>query len=294
MNLIEFQQSFSREEDCAEYLIQQRWPEGYACTRCGHEKAGYHPARRHFQCRACKYQQSITAGTMFHKTRTPLQEWFWAIYLMSNSKKGISALELQRLLGAKDYERILAMKQRIQQAMENRESLYQLDGFVEVDEAFFGGARPGKPGRGSENKAVVLVSVSVKEDDKPGYAKMTVIPNARGKTILETFKQQVKEESIAVSDGWPAYNKLAEAGYEHIACPIREPKDNQLFLPWVNVLISNAKRFIHGTHHSVRPEYLQGYLNEFCFRFNRRFFNTNLFTRTLFAGIHFKPSYLRV
>lgn len=293
MNLLEFQQSFSREEDCIEYLIQQRWPEGYACTRCGHGEAGYHPARRHFQCKACKYQQSVTAGTLFHKTRTPLQEWFWAIYLMSNSKKGISALELQRLLGAKDYERILAMKHRIRQAMENRESLYQLDGFVEVDEAFFGGARSGKPGRGSENKSVVLVSVSVKENDKPGYVKMTVIANAKGQTILETFKRQVKENSIAVSDGWPAYNKLTESGYEHIACPISEPKDNQLFLPWVNILISNAKRFIQGTHHSVRPEYLQGYLNEFCFRFNRRFFNTDLFKRTLFAGIHFKPSYLR-
>jgi len=293
MNLIEFQQRFSSEEDCIEYLIQQRWPEGYRCTRCGHGESGYHPARRHFQCKACKYQQTITAGTMFHRTRTPLLEWFWSIYWMSNSKKGISVLELQRLLGAKDYERVHRIKRRIQEAMDNRESLYQLDGFVEVDEAFFGGARSGKPGRGAENKAIVLVSVSVLDTDKPGYAKMKVIENASAKSIQETIQEQVKPGTTIASDQWPSYYKLTEKGYEHIACPIQKPQDNQTFLPWVNILISNAKRFILGTHHSVKLENLQNYLSEFCFRFNRRLFNNGLFQRTLFAGLCYQPPYLR-
>jgi transposase-like protein len=212
---------------------------------------------------------------------------------MTTSKKGISALELQRLLGAPYYQRVHHMKQRIQEAMEARESLYQLNTFVEVDEAFFGGSRTGvKGGRGSNHLTTVQVSVAVGENDRPTYAKMKVIPDTTATTLTNTVLEHIEPGSIVVTDGWQGYNRLEEYGYTHLPCSTPTPKEAQLYLPWVHILISNAKRFILGTHHAVQPQNLQRYLNEFCYRFNRRFFNNNLFQRALYAATLFKPDYL--
>jgi transposase-like protein len=214
---------------------------------------------------------------------------------MCQSKKGISTLELQRLLGAKDYRRVAQMQDRIREAMENRENLYQLEGFAEVDESFFGGSRPGgKKGRGAkEDKAVVLVCASVNAENELQYAKMKVIEDTQGATLVEAVKGVVKPGSIVKTDGWDGYNDLSRQGYPHYAKVMRFPEQNQEHLPWVHILISNAKRFILGTHHSVSREKLQGYLNEFCYRLNRRAFNVKIFERMLLASVSYNPCAIR-
>jgi len=210
---------------------------------------------------------------------------------MTESKKGISGLELARHLGMKDERRAYRLQARIREAMAHREEQYGLEGYVEIDEAFFGGVHPGgKRGRGAEGKTQVLVAVSVNEKDRPDYVKFRVIPDAKGKTLKETVSQTVAEGSFVVTDGYRGYNGLKETGYDHLPCKITQPEENQTYLPWVHILISNAKRFILGTHHSVKN--IPAYLNEFSWRFNRRF--CNLFERVLVSAISYQPQYLRL
>jgi transposase-like protein len=295
MNLLEFQERFATEEDCIAYLIEQRWPEGYVCQECGSIRAGYHSGHRRFQCKDCYRQKSVTADTMFHRSHTPLKEWFLAIYLMSQSKKGISTLELQRLLGAKDYRRVAHMQALIRQAFGSREQMYQLSGFVQVDDVLFGGvAHTGKRGPALENKTRVVVALSLDESgEKPEYVKMEVVRDKQGKSLSEAVEKMVVPGSCIWTDGCQSYNKLPEKGYRHTGFLIQEPSDCQTHFPWLNTIIGNVKRFILGTHHSVKPENLQTYLDEFCYRFNRRFFSTDIFQRTFIAALVFTPQYLR-
>jgi transposase-like protein len=293
MKLLAFQERFSTEEACVEYLVQVRWPQGYVCPACGGKEHWYKKERRTFDCKACRKQYSVTSETMFHKTQSDLREWFWTIYLMCQSKKGISTLELQRLLGAPDYRRVEHMQNRIRQAMENREGLYSLEGFVEVDEGFFGGKRSGgKRGKGSPGKTQVLVQASVDGDRNLQYAKMTVIQDGQGDTIRKQVQATVEKSSTLYTDGNPAYTKLSRQGYSHLPKVMRFPEDCSQHLPWVHILISNAKRFILGTHHSVQN--LQHYLHEFCYRLNRRNFGTAIFSRFLLAAVSYNPQPIRL
>lgn len=280
MNLLEFQERFPDEDACERYLIEQRWPEGFVCESCGSKEAWYLSARHSFQCCYCNRQRSITADTMFHRSRTSLREWFMAIYLVTESKKGISVLELAHHLGMRDPKRAARIKQRIQEAMTERNSRYLLEGFVELDEAVFGEA-----GRNTD----VAVAVSLEEESgRPKYVRFQVLENMKAKT-LESFAKNVAAKSCDVAtDGHPSHNGFTGLFHEHIRCVQTTPSDAGEYLPWVHILISNAKRFIQGTHHSVN--HLQGYLEEFSWRFNRRF--CNLFHRMIVASVNYKPAYL--
>ena len=279
MNLIEFQERFPDEDSCESYLIQCRWPEGYVCESCGSKEAWYLSARRYFECSYCHHQRSITADTLFHASHTPLKEWFLALYLVTESKKGISNLELAHHLGMKDSRRAARMKKRIQEAMTLRNERYLLKGFVELDEAVFTEAG------GNIN---VLVGVSLEEENgNPKYVRFQVVDNMQATTLESAALSVIDPASDVVTDAHPSHNNLGEHFNEHIPCKQEKPSDAAQYLPWVHVLISNAKRFINGTHHSVN--HLQGYLEEFAWRFNRRF--CNLFNRMLVTSINYKPAY---
>jgi len=295
MNLLEFQETFATEEDCIAYLIEQRWPDGYVCESCGGIEAGYHTGHRRFQCKYCKRQKSITADTMFHRSHTPLKEWFLAIYLMSQSKKGISTLELQQHLGAKDERRIARIQSLIRQAMGSREDQYRLTGFVHADDTLFGGKSNRKDGKtGFENKVRVQVTLSLEEKtDKPKYLKMKVIPDGEKDTANQAMQQSVVPGSTVWSDGGTNFQELPENGYKHVGFVIHDKSDHETHFKWLNTVIANAKRFILGTHHSVSPEKLQEYLDEFCYRFNRRFYGSQIFPRVLTVALLFTPLYLR-
>ena len=149
LNLLKFQRKFSTVKACQKHLFKLRWPKGYQCPRCGHRQASFIRTRNLYQCCSCRYQVSLTAGTVMHKTRTPLTKWFWMIWLMGRQKSGISMLCLQRMLEIKTYKTVWTMGHKIRQAMTERDANYKLAGLIEMDDTYFGAPKPGKRGRGA-------------------------------------------------------------------------------------------------------------------------------------------------
>lgn len=288
MDLLAFVEQFPDEKSCVDHIISLRYPEGFTCKHCQHHGGWYLNARRAFQCKGCNRQSCVTADTVFHGSKVPLREWFLMMHLLATSKKGMSALALQRQLPRHDENTIRLMLKKLKAVMAERNGRYKLQGEVEIDEAFFGGCLPGgKRGKGSENKQKVLVMASVNEViDAPLYVHFEVVDDLKGETLKREIVEHIEKGSNLVTDGYTGYNGLDEMGYDHTSFVGLKGKDNAVYLPWVHILISNAKRFIGGTHHSVR--HLQRYLDEFAWRFNRRF--NNLFDRLLLASLEYIPA----
>lgn len=291
MTVKEFRSRFGDESQCGQYLIAQRWPSGFVCPRCGGRSRGYIASRRVHECAACGYQGSVTAGTLFHKTRVPLTNWFWAIYRMSQDKKGISALQLSKEIGVSSPTAWL-MQHKIRKAMGERDQRYQLTGMVEVDEGYVGGTERGdaQRGRGAKNKAVVAVAVERRgpgrEGQKPipGFAALAVVPNAAASSLQGFLQTKVKLGSRVLSDGWRGCLGLGQQGFQHTATPLQgEPDAAHRLFPWVHITLSNLNRFLLGTHHKVEPRHLKRYVAEFTYRLNRRSMETNLFDRLVRA-----------
>ncbi|MBU1672186.1 MAG: IS1595 family transposase [Actinobacteria bacterium] len=280
---LQFTDRFPDEESCQEYLFRRRWPDGYACPRCGGMIYSHISTRNLYQCRYCRYQVSLTAGTAMEKTRTPLRIWFWMMFLIAHQKTGVSILGASRMLDI-SYKRAWLIARRIRGAMALRDSNYRLSGVVELDDTYFGGKnKPGKRGRGASGKTPVLVAVSVK-GDKPGYASMRVLPNLTVPQIQKAVEDMVEPGSTILTDGLLAYT-LALTGYEHRVKVISDPKTASKKLPWVHILIANVKGAIRGVHHGVSPPRLQDYLSEACWRFSRRWKDGELFDRLLCACV---------
>ena len=159
LSLLAFQKRFRTEKACQKHLLKLRWPQGYRCPRCQHEQAYFHRTRHLYACKACGYQTSLTAGTIFHKTRTPLRKWFWMIFLMGRQKSGASMLSLQRILEIRTYKTVWVMGHKIRQAMAERDADYKLADLIELDDTYVGGPKPGKRGRGAAGKSKVVVAV---------------------------------------------------------------------------------------------------------------------------------------
>jgi transposase-like protein len=284
MTLKRFQEKFHSDDACREHLFQMRWANGYSCPKCGHSTFYFLESRKLYQCMRCKHQASVTAGTIMHKSHTPLLTWFWAIFLVAHDKRGVSAVFLARELEI-SYPTAWLMLHKIRKAMSDRDAHYQLAGLVELDDAFFGApTEGGKRGRGTD-QTPVLVGVSLNKQGAPQYVKMQVIPDVKGKTLVEFAKLHIEPGSTISSDAYRSYNALAEE-YDHQ--PIKfNVKDNPDHLKWLHTMISNAKAFIGGTFHGLDSKHLQSYLNEFCFRTNRRQFGSQMFNRLLTACISF-------
>ena len=296
MTVREFRASFGDEQHCGEQLSRQRWPEGFKCPRCGGPSRGYMAERQVHECALCAYQCSVTAGTIFHKTRTPLSSWFWAIYRMSHDKKGISAVQLAKEIGV-SYPTAWLMLHKIRKAMSDRNQGYRLSGLVEVDEGYVGGeehgeGRRGRGTRGVRTKSVVAVAVERRGPGKPGkkpvpgFAALEVIPDAATETLEKFLAGKVKPGSHILSDGWHGYRRLKQKGFEHTATAISKQNDpaHELF-PWVHITLSNLKRFLLGTHHKVEQKHLKHYVAEFNYRLNRRTMEPDLMVRLLRACI---------
>ena len=281
MNIIEFQNKYGTEEQCRQYLFETRWPEGFICPRCSHGECFNVASRGLYQCKACRYQASVTAGTIFDKTRTPLVKWFLAIYLSADDKRGISALALKSKIGVA-YFTAWTMLQKIRHAMGEREGSHYLGGIVEMDEAFFGApSEGGKRGRGTD-KIPVLVSVSLSPEEKPRIARMKVVDTVDGAAVENFLCDHVSKGSEIRTDGLNIYNAVSDIGYTHTRI-IYDSKNQPKHLHWLHIIVSNVKSFIDGTYHGLDKKHLQRYLDEFCYRFNRRWFDNGLFPRLLFA-----------
>ena len=286
MDMLEFIEKYGTEEQCRRHLFNSRWPNGFVCPKCGHTEAFDIKSRSLYQCKACNHQASVTAGTIMDGTRTPLRKWFLAFYYMSEDKRGISALALKAKLGIA-YQTAWSMCHKIRHAMGERDEGYKLDGIVELDEAFFGSpAEGGKRGRGTD-KTAVFVSVSLTKDGKPEFARMKVVESGDGESVNgETARKfvgaAVAKGSEIRTDGLNIYNALAKDGYT-LTQKDYDPKNQPEHLHWTHIIISNAKALIRGTFHGLDSIHLQRYLNEFCYRFNRRWLKSGIFPRLVKA-----------
>ncbi|HVB08827.1 MAG TPA: IS1595 family transposase, partial [Bacillota bacterium] len=155
MSLLEFQQRFPDDDACRAHLVQLRWPKGFRCPRCQHDRGYLLKVRHLYQCSACGYQASVTAGTLLHRSRIPLRKWFWAIYLVTQDKRGVSAWYLSEALPLR-YETAWFMLHKIRRAMTDRDDQFRLDGLVEMDDGYFGGIDHGRAGRGVASAKVVI------------------------------------------------------------------------------------------------------------------------------------------
>ncbi len=287
MTIEGFRRRFGEEEQCWEHLTRLRWPRGFVCPRCGGGSRGYMKARRVHECRACGYQGSVTAGTIFHKTRVPLSEWFWAIYRISQGKKGVSALQLSKEIGV-SYPTAWLMAHKIRKAMADREQGRQLRGLIEVDEGYVGGKErgSGRIGRAAQNKSIVAVAVEhwrpgeVGRPPIPGRAALAVIPDVTTASVHAFVDSQVKPGSTLWTDKFASYGGLSWRGFPHAAIPLGEDRELlRRFFPWVHIVLSNLKRFLLGTHHKPQAKHLNRYVAEFTYRFNRRGQERSLFHR---------------
>jgi len=297
--LLEFQHLFPDEASCARHLERIRWPEGFECPSCSQVGDPWRlQARpRVLECRQCGYQVSLTAGTVMHRTRQPLPIWFWAAYLVTTQTPGMSALEFQRQLGIKRYETAFLILHKLRTAMVRPErDRIGAEWPVEVDETYVGGATQGE-GRGRHHKTLVVGMVEVLPRKKAlgpdpnllsgqrpqhrgghgrsfiaGRLRLQVIPNRKQKTLEPMVLANVQNKAEIRTDGWTGYDNLQKLGFNHIPVPVRgDPAKTAQHLPMIHIVFGNLDAWLLGTHHGVSPAHLQSYLNEFVFRFNRRF-----------------------
>lgn len=281
LSFFDFQQRFISEAACENYLFSMKWPDGFACPLCGCTEYYTTKTRRLplYACRQCGHQTTATAGTVMEKTRTDLRKWFWAIYMIAEDKRGLSAVMLARQIGV-TYKTAWLMLHKIRQAMASRDARYRLAGLVEMDDAFFGApTEGGKRGRGTE-KATVVIGLSLSSMGHPKYVKMRVVPNMSA-GVLKSFAQTALKTGATIhSDGYSSYQSLAAQGFAVRGLAF-DPKKNPDHLHWLHTIISNTKAFIGGTFHGLDKKHLQAYLDEFCYRLNRRNFQGGLFYRLL-------------
>jgi len=279
ISLLEWQKLFGEEESCAQALVKIRWPDGFQCPHCGTKKAYYIKTRKMYQCAQCRHQVSVTANTIFHSTNLSLVKWFWAIYLTAADKGGLSALRLCKHIKV-SWPTARNMLRKIRIAMGHRDSLGRLEKIIELDDTVIGGKRAGKRGRGAAGKQSVLVAVETR-GEHAGFMAMKAVGSVSKETVREFLRYHVKDGQQVRTDALPALNVVKES--QHHEKQVTPPEEASKWLPMVHLMISNMKTFVNGTFHGVSFEYLQEYLDEFCYRFNRRFWEDQLPLRLLNA-----------
>ncbi len=297
VKIIKFIEDFPDEQSCRDHFRLVREHEGVVCKRCGCEKHYWLKAKDMWQCSECEFRTTLRSGTVMENSNLPLRTWYLAMAFMTYSKKGISATELQRQLGYKRYEPVWAMMHKIRAAMGQREDCYQLEGMIEFDEGYFatetnnGEKVHQKRGRGSKKKKNVGVLAEStplenidtgKKSNQCRYFKMKVLENHRAEIVDQLIEQNIDEKSIVFSDKSTSYVNISEYVEVHIVEKSSEETTVNT-LKWVHMAISNAKRTLLGIYHKIKGKYLQAYLDEFCYKLNRRYFGEQLFDRLAVA-----------
>lgn len=290
----EFLEWFPSDAACLRYLARVRWPDGFVCSACGN--AGYWgTARGLWMCTACHRTTSLTAGTIFHRTRTPLSTWFAAIWFVTSQKNGMSAQGLQRVLGFGSYETAWAWMHKLRRAMVRPER-ERLHGVVEVDETFVGGVSTGKLG-GSSTKVPVMVAVEKPDGRRRlGRIRLEVAQRPDTLELVEFATRVVEPGSMIHTDGAPMLARLTDRGYRHQATNGSTATDLDSVLPGVHLVASLLKRWLIGTlHYAVADHQLPYYLDEYTFRFNRRTSNNRglLFYRLIQQAVDTDPHPLK-
>jgi len=269
--LQEFDEWFSSESSCLDFLQKLRWSESFKCPVCGGCK-GWLMNTGLIRCAACQHKISVIAGTMFHGTRKPLRLWFQAIWYVTSQKFGGNALGLMRVLGLGSYQTAWSWLHKMRRAMvrPGRSPLY---GIVEVDETLIGGEdRGGKRGRGAGRKSNVVIAIEVHDPKGFGRVRMKRITDASGENLIPFICDSVAPGSTIRTDSWRGYNNLRNFDYIHEKVNLSDSDDPaHVVMPGVHKIASLLKRWLLGTHQgSVSSKHLDYYLDEYTFRFNRR------------------------
>jgi len=276
---------FPDNKSCIQFVSDSRWPDGRRCPKCGGADfyADSESRAGRLQCSSCKHMFSVTAGTVMENTKLPVSTWLQAAFLMVTDKRGISAKQLQRALAIKGYETAWSMLQKLRAAMVNPDRS-KLTGRVEVDESYIGGPKKGKRGRGAGGKNLVVGAVEVRERTSPKTGKVTAyagrvrfrhIDNAIQPVLVDFALDTIEGGTKVVTDGFEAYHILPQFGYSHAVESTALGMEQDAVLRHYHRAVANLKTWIKGTFHGrIESKHLQGYLNEFAFRFNRR---NNLF-----------------
>jgi transposase-like protein len=279
--IFEFQERYGSEAACIEALARHRWPEGYVCPRCAGDEGYQLKSRpRVFECSGCGHQQSVTAGTTFHRTRTPLRKWFLAAWWMARDKRGVSALFLSRELELR-YATAWLMAHKLRHALTER-AASPLHGLIEIDESYYGGRGKSESrgrGRSNRNKSLLVMAVEKRpvkagkgikgSGFAAGRARLVVLPEASQAALGGFVREAVMPGSHLLTDGYAGYGGLGDA-YRHHPVIQGQGKNAEQLSPIVHVLFSNVKTWLNGTYHGVGAKHLPRYVREWNYRFNRR------------------------
>lgn len=300
MAILDFYKNYPDEESCKQKFKEYRDKEGIVCKKCNHTEHYWKRDRSQYECKKCKSRITLRSGTVMERSKLTYQYWFIAMHLITSTKKSFSAKEMQRQLGHKRYEPIWYMMHKLRSVMGLRDNKYDLKNAIELDEGFFETVNIDfskdqklKRGRGSQRQTKVLVMIESKHnstndnknrpDKAARYLKMKVIPNLEANTINKKIEDFVVQGTTIDTDDSTSYNKLPNT-INHQPQKVDKKNINKV-LPWVHKAISNAKRLLLDVHHRIDADFLENYLNEFCYKFNRRNFK-NPMERLIIAGIN--------
>ena len=299
MNLFSFTAHFGTEEDCRNHFKAQRDLQGVICSKCSSKEHYWKKDKWSYECKSCKYRTSLRKGTIMEFSKLSFLVWYKTMFLMSATKKGFSAKEIQTQLGLKRYEPVWAMVHKLRTAMGNRDSQYTLQDMVEFDEAYFSvavneiekskGIR-GKGAKGKKHVGVFAEFIPLEDQKKKkkskfcGYFKAIVLPTHKSGEVNEVIEENLDEQCIVFTDKSTSYVDISEFVELHVTEKSSKETTGET-LKWVHIAISNAKRNLLGNYHKIKRKYLQLYLNEFVYKLNRRYFGEKLFDRLIIANI---------
>ena len=312
MKLVDFFNNYPSEVDCKLKFKEIREKQGVICKKY-QSKNDYWwlKSKELYECKKCGFRMSLKSGTVLENSKLPYQYWFIAFHLMTSTKKTLSALEMQRQLGHEYYECIWAMMHKIRLVMGKRDDLYTLRDESEIDEAYYstkyifdkdeftGQQEKLKRGKGSQKKTSVLVMASQKRVKRkalkknqdssytmPKFLKMKVVEDGTIQEIQATTEKALDDKSSIKADKAKAYPKSFRK-YENVELYDMSKHESGKVLPWSSKAITNSKNLIKAVHHAIEAPYLQNYLNEFCFKYNRRYFGEKVFDRLVVAAVSF-------
>ncbi|MCU7805618.1 MAG: IS1595 family transposase [Candidatus Thiodiazotropha sp. (ex Lucinoma borealis)] len=290
LSLHEFLEKYGTDAQCSQALYRLRWPTGYTCPECGNTTGCELKSRKIYQCHKCHHQTSLTASTIFHGTKLPLKKWFLTIYLLTQRKKSTSALQLSREIGV-NYNTAWKLKHKLMQVMMERQGEKKLAGRIEIDDAYIGGEKPGKRGRGSRNKIPFVAAVETTQDGRPLKIHLRRVRGFCSADIARYAKSSLVSGSTVFSDGLYCFRAVTDAECDHIAFVTgggRKSAQHSTF-KWVNTMLGNVKNSLLGTFHAIREKHVPRYLAKFEYRFNRRFNLPEMIERLLFVALRTPP-----
>ena len=286
-----FELQYGTEEQCRAVVVASRWPNGFECPACGEARHSMLKCRELFQCTGCRRQTSLIAGTIFASTKLPLRLWFRAIYHLTQSKQGISSIELGRRLGVTQTT-AWKIKHKLKQVMLERDGDKSLTGRVEIDDAYLGGQRRGgKRGRGAPGKTPFVAAVETTSEGKPVRMKLRRVAGFSGSSISAFARRSLDPDCAVVSDGLHCFTSVTDAGCSHqvinTGSGYRAAQTPAFKL--VNTALGNIKAAITGTYRSINSKHVPRYLAEFEYRFNRRYDLAAMIPRLSWAAVRTPP-----